>query len=119
MKESVEKLTKYCRELGLDDAVLKYATRILELGMQLRDEKYRKCPHCGRMSGRIRDDSIISASIYVASIFNGERRTQRNIADVCGVNEVTLRVTGQKIIKLVGIEKIDKDIPTVFAIEHR
>ena len=34
---------------------------------------------------------IAAASIYIASVLCGERRTQREIADVAGVTEVTIR----------------------------
>ena len=34
---------------------------------------------------------IAAASLYIASIFCGERRTQREVADIAGVTEVTIR----------------------------
>ena len=34
---------------------------------------------------------IAAASIYIASVLCGERRTQREVAEVAGVTEVTIR----------------------------
>ncbi len=34
---------------------------------------------------------IAAASLYIASVLCGERRTQREVADVAGVTEVTIR----------------------------
>ena len=34
---------------------------------------------------------LAAASIYIASILCGERKTQREVADVAGVTEVTIR----------------------------
>ena len=34
---------------------------------------------------------IAAASLYIASVLYGERRTQREVADVAGVTEVTIR----------------------------
>ena len=119
MAEPVEKLIEYCHELKLGNDVIQHATKIMNLGMQLKEKKFRKCPHCGRMGCSIRDDSIISASIYIASILTGERRSQKDIADVVGVVEMTIRKTIAKIIKLDGIKEIDKEIPDVFSVVKR
>jgi transcription initiation factor TFIIB len=46
-----------------------------------------------------------AAAIYIASVLNGERRTQREIADVVGVTEVTIRNRYKEIAQALGIEE--------------
>jgi transcription initiation factor TFIIB len=48
---------------------------------------------------------LAAASIYIASILCGERRTQRDVADVAGVTEVTIRNRYKEI-----AEKLDINI---------
>lgn len=45
-----------------------------------------------------------AASLYIASVLCGERRTQREIADVAGVTEVTVRNRYKEIIKKLNID---------------
>ena len=44
----------------------------------------------GLTSGR-GPTGIAAASLYVAALMNDEKRTQREVADVAGVTEVTIR----------------------------
>lgn len=46
-----------------------------------------------------------AAAIYIASVLNGERRTQREIADIVGVTEVTIRNRYKEIVQALGIEE--------------
>jgi len=46
-----------------------------------------------------------AAAIYIASVLNGERRTQREIADMVGVTEVTIRNRYKEIAQALGIEE--------------
>jgi transcription initiation factor TFIIB len=48
---------------------------------------------------------LAAASIYIASVLCGERRTQRDVADVAGVMEVTIRNRYKEI-----AEKLDINI---------
>jgi transcription initiation factor TFIIB len=34
---------------------------------------------------------VVAAALYISSILSSERRTQREVADVAGVTEVTIR----------------------------
>ena len=56
---------------------------------------------------------LAAAALYVASLMTGEKRTQREIADVVGVTEVTIRNRYKEIIDKLGltktIEKLEKD----------
>ena len=48
---------------------------------------------------------LAAASLYVASLMTGEKRTQREIADVVGVTEVTIRNRYKEIIDKLGLKE--------------
>ena len=50
---------------------------------------------------------IAAAGLYVAALINGEKRTQREVADVAGVTEVTIRNRYKEIVKNLGLELPD------------
>ena len=49
---------------------------------------------------------VAAAAIYIASILCGERRTQREVADVAGVTEVTIRNRYKELAEELDIEII-------------
>ena len=52
---------------------------------------------------------IAAAALYVASLIHGEKRTQREVADVAGVTEVTIRNRYKELIKRLKLgKKIEK-----------
>jgi len=48
---------------------------------------------------------IAAAALYVASLIHGEKRTQREVADVAGVTEVTIRNRYKELIKKLNLSK--------------
>jgi len=48
---------------------------------------------------------IAAAALYVASLIHGEKRTQREVADVAGVTEVTIRNRYKELIKKLKLAK--------------
>ncbi|MEM2932628.1 MAG: transcription initiation factor IIB [Candidatus Pacearchaeota archaeon] len=56
------------------------------------------------MSGR-GPAGIAAAALYVASLLNDERRTQREVADVAGVTEVTIRNRYKELLGKLGLEE--------------
>lgn len=48
---------------------------------------------------------IAAAGLYVAALINGEKRTQREVADVAGVTEVTIRNRYKELLDTLGLEK--------------
>jgi transcription initiation factor TFIIB len=48
---------------------------------------------------------IAAASLYVAALMNNEKRTQREVADVAGVTEVTIRNRYKELTKKLGLEE--------------
>jgi transcription initiation factor TFIIB len=47
---------------------------------------------------------IAAAALYVAALLNNEKRTQREVADVAGITEVTIRNRYKELIERLGIE---------------
>jgi len=72
-------IARFCSELNLSQAVLSKTLDILE-----------RAANQELTSGR-GPTGLAAASLYIASVLCGERRTQRQVADVAGVTEVTIR----------------------------
>ncbi len=52
---------------------------------------------------------IAAASLYVAALLNNEKRTQREVADIAGVTEVTIRNRYKELLKELNLkEKVKK-----------
>ncbi len=75
-------------------------TRAVEILEQARDIELT--------SGR-GPTGIAAAALYVSSLIHGEKRTQREVADVAGVTEVTIRNRYKELIKKLKLTKeVDK-----------
>ena len=48
---------------------------------------------------------IAAAALYVAALMHGEKRTQREVAEVAGVTEVTIRNRYKELLDKLGLEK--------------
>ncbi len=48
---------------------------------------------------------IAAAALYVSALLHGEKRTQREVADVAGVTEVTIRNRYKELLDELGLEK--------------
>jgi transcription initiation factor TFIIB len=48
---------------------------------------------------------IAAASLYVAALLNSEKRTQREVADVAGITEVTIRNRYKELLNKLGLEE--------------
>jgi len=53
---------------------------------------------------------IAAAGLYVAALINGEKRTQREVADVAGVTEVTIRNRYKELLDKLDLEKEIKKV---------
>jgi len=52
---------------------------------------------------------IAAASLYVASLINNEKRTQREVADIAGVTEVTIRNRYKELLRKLNLmDKVNK-----------
>jgi transcription initiation factor TFIIB len=72
-------ISRFCSELKLSGDVQAKTLEILQ-----------EAAHRELTSGR-GPTGIAAASLYIASVLCGERRTQREVADIAGVTEVTIR----------------------------
>jgi transcription initiation factor TFIIB len=48
---------------------------------------------------------VAAAALYIAAVLEGEKRTQREIADAIGVTEVTIRNRFKELVERLGIEE--------------
>ncbi len=88
-----EYLSRFCSELDLSGKVQKMAKDIID---KAEDKEL--------ISGK-GPTGLAAAAIYIASINGNERRTQREVADVAAVTEVTVRNRYKEL-----VEKLDIDI---------
>jgi len=86
-------ISRFCSELKLSGGV---KAKTIEILKEAADKELT--------SGR-GPTGIAAAALYIATVLCGERRTQREIADVAGVTEVTIRNRYKEL-----AEKLDIDI---------
>ena len=79
-------------------AALKLSGQVQEKAIKL----LRKAMKKGLISGR-GPTGVAAAAVYIASVLCGERRTQKEVADVAGVTEVTIRNRYRELKKELGI----------------
>lgn len=90
---------RFCSMLGLSDKVQAKAVEIL-----------RKAKKHDITSGK-GPTGVAAAAIYIATVLVEEKRTQREVADIVGVTEVTIRNRYKELIEKLGIEEeIEKKV---------
>ncbi len=67
--------------------------------IEILDDALKK----GLISGR-GPMGVAAATVYIASVMTGERRTQKEVADVAGVTEVTIRNRYRELKKALGLK---------------
>ncbi len=85
-------ISRFCSELKLSGTV---KSRSIDLIKQAHEIELT--------SGR-GPTGMAAAAIYIASILCGERRTQREVADIAGVTEVTIRNRYKEMTNKLGLE---------------
>jgi transcription initiation factor TFIIB len=80
-------------------AALKLSGQVQEKAIQLLKKAIGK----GLISGR-GPTGVAAAAVYIASAMYGERRTQKEVADVVGVTEVTIRNRYRELKKELGLK---------------
>ncbi len=88
---------RFCSMLGLSDNVQARAARILD-GAKKMDLTSGKGP-----------TGVAAAAIYIACVLVGEKRTQREVASLINVTEVTIRNRYKELIEKLGLEKEIED----------
>jgi transcription initiation factor TFIIB len=84
---------RFCSMLGLSDRVQARAVEILKRAKK-HDITSGKGP-----------TGVAAAAIYIACVLSGEKRTQREVADICGITEVTIRNRYKELVEKMGIEE--------------
>ncbi|WP_297500971.1 transcription initiation factor IIB [Thermococcus sp.] len=87
-------VNKFADELDLSEKVRRRAIEILE-------EAYQK----GLTSGKS-PAGLVAAALYIAGLLEGEKRTQREVAEVARVTEVTVRNRYKEL-----VEKLNLKVP--------
>ena len=85
-------VSRFCSALNLSGAV---ETKVLEIIQRVNEKEF--------MIGK-GPLGIAAAAIYIASTLNGERRSQKEIGEVAGVTEVTIRNRYKEIAKEFGLD---------------
>nr|CAA50006.1 transcription factor IIB [Pyrococcus woesei] len=85
-------VNKFADELGLSEKVRRRAIEIL-------DEAYKR----GLTSGKS-PAGLVAAALYIASLLEGEKRTQREVAEVARVTEVTVRNRYKELVEKLKIK---------------
>ncbi len=78
----------------------------LKLGAAVQEEAIKlikKSVKKGLISGR-GPTGVAAAALYIASAIHGEKRTQKEVADVAGVTEVTIRNRYRELKKELGLK---------------
>ncbi len=70
-----------------------------EKAIQILEEAIKK----GLISGR-GPTGVAAAAVYIAGVMMGERRTQKEVADVAGVTEVTIRNRYRELKEKLGLD---------------
>lgn len=84
-------ITRFCSKLKLSQKVNKKATEILNKSIKKE-----------LISGR-GPVGVAAAAIYIAAVLCNEKRTQRDVADVAGVTEVTIRNRYKELVERLDI----------------
>lgn len=87
-------IPRFASELNLTGPVQEKAREILE-----------KAIKGGLISGR-GPTGVAAAALYIASVLINERRTQKEVADVAGVTEVTIRNRYRELKKELGLQDV-------------
>lgn len=97
----IDYIPRFISSLGLSAKTQSKAVEIIEMTQE-----------AGLTSGR-GPTGIAAAALYLAALINGEKRTQREVADVAGVTEVTIRNRYKELLEKLDLEeeikKLKKD----------
>ncbi|MEM0372266.1 MAG: transcription initiation factor IIB [archaeon] len=88
----VHYVPRFASELGLSGQVQEKAREILE-----------KAIGSGLISGR-GPTGVAAAAVYIAGVLMGERKTQKEVADIAGVTEVTIRNRYRELKDKLGLD---------------
>ncbi len=81
-------------------SLLNLSERVQVKAVEMLDDASKKDVTSGK--GPI---GVAAAALYIAAVLLGEKKTQREVADMIGVTEVTIRNRYKEMVQALGIEK--------------
>ena len=114
-KRDVGKTYRFiARELGIrmlpsqaGDYIPKFANRLqFSAETQTQAQKILEIAKDSELTSGRGPTGLAAAALYVASLITGEKRTQREIADVVGVTEVTIRNRYKEMIEKLNLDHL-------------
>lgn len=107
----IRKLNIKVRPSSPKDYIARFAS-ILHLSPKTQNEalKILKKADVSELTSGRGPAGIAAAALYVAALLNNEKRTQREVADVAGITEVTIRNRYKELIDRLGIEDKLKEL---------
>jgi len=85
-------VNKFADELGLSERTRRRAIELLERAYEM-----------GLTSGKS-PAGLVAAALYIAGLLEGEKRTQREVAEVARVTEVTVRNRYKEMVEKLGLK---------------
>lgn len=105
-KKEILKLAK-CDSLNEVGKYIVLLVRELGLSKNTGDRAFSIAGKFVERVGCIGNPKVVAAAtVYIAAHLNGERRTQREVADVLDITEVSIRNRYKHIAELLGVEII-------------
>lgn len=92
--KSTDYVNKFADELGLSEKVRRRTIELLK-------EAYNK-----RLTSGKSPTGLVAAALYIASLLEGEKRTQREVAEVAKVTEVTVRNRYKELVEKLRLKII-------------
>jgi transcription initiation factor TFIIB len=94
--DPAEYIPRFASQLGLSGAAVTKALDVLKIAKEKE-----------LTSGR-GPTGVAAAVLYIVSQLMGERRTQRQVADIAGVTEVTIRNRYKEFVNKLGMDALKK-----------
>jgi transcription initiation factor TFIIB len=89
------------------DYIPKFANRLqFSAETQTQAQKILEIAKDSELTSGRGPTGLAAAALYVASLITGEKRTQREIADVVGVTEVTIRNRYKEMIEKLNLDHL-------------
>ncbi|MEM4703117.1 MAG: transcription initiation factor IIB [Candidatus Pacearchaeota archaeon] len=100
------KLTLKITPSSPKDYISRFAS-ILHLSPKTQNDAHRilKKAEVSELTSGRGPAGIAAAALYVAALLNDERKTQREVADVAGITEVTIRNRYKELLEELGMEE--------------
>jgi transcription initiation factor TFIIB len=95
-----------------EDYVPRFASMLgLSDKVQARAIQFLKAAKRNEVTAGKGPTGVAAAALYIAAVLEGEKRTQREIADAIGVTEVTIRNRFKELVEKLGIEdEVEKKV---------